>query len=72
MKTLIEKLKALRLYFVRCSCVSLEEIILKHSFPNGKDENGFPKFRMKHPDCDYVMNMELTKVIRVIEVNNYT
>lgn len=56
---------------VRRSCVSLAQVILRHGFPNGKDENYMPKFRMKNPDVDYVMNLELTKVIRVIEVNNY-
>lgn len=51
-------------------CISLAEVILRHSFPIGKDENYMPKFRMKNPEVDYVMNEELTKVIRVIEVKN--
>lgn len=46
------------------------KLILRHSFPNGKDEYGKPKYRMKNPDADYVLNDELTKILRVIECDN--
>lgn len=48
--------------------ISVVNLILKHGFPNGKDENNMPKFRMKNPDMDYVMNTELTKIINIIKI----
>ena len=48
--------------------ISIAGLIIKHGFPNGKDENYMPKFRMKNPDVDYVLNTELTKIINIIEI----
>jgi len=48
--------------------ISVAGLIVKHGFPNGKDENYMPKFRMKNPDVDYVLNTELTKIINIIEI----
>jgi len=45
------------------------EIILKHSFPNGKDDDYNPKFRMSSPKKDYVLNKELTKILKVLDAD---
>jgi hypothetical protein len=54
---------------VRRSCISPVQLVLRHGFPNGKHD-GMPMYRMKYPSVDYVMNCELTKFIKVIEVEN--
>ena len=48
--------------------LSAIDIILAHSFPYGKHENRFPKFRMNSPKKDYVLNVELTKILFVLNV----
>ena len=38
-------------------------LILEHCFPNGKDENGNPKFLDKYSDIEFVMNTDLTEIL---------
>jgi len=52
---------------VSCSLTAID-IILKHSFPNGKDCDYNPKFRMNNPKKDYVLNQELTKILKILDV----
>ena len=52
---------------VICSLTDID-IILKHSFPNGKDGDYNPKFRMNNPKKDYVLNQELNKILKILDV----
>lgn len=41
------------------------DIILKHSFPAGKDENGYPVYLMRNPYVYYVLDLDLTQIVRM-------
>lgn len=48
--------------------MSALDVILLHSFPSGKDEDGNPKFTMYNPTVDYVLDIDLKKIIKVIHL----